>query len=137
MGARGLNPGSAGPSGAALVYVVDDERIIAEVVQEILRHEGMEVEVFSDPAAALKAFANATRKPDMLVTDYVMKPLNGMDLMLRCRAINPNLRTLLYSGNVSGQITDLYAQKPNAFMEKPFQPAALVQTVRRLLNAPS
>jgi DNA-binding NtrC family response regulator len=116
-----------------LLYVVDDERLIAEVVQQIFQIEGFKVEVFSDPAEALHAIRDASRKPDVLLTDYVMKPLNGMELVQKCREVHPALLTVLFSGNVTSKITDLYAQKPDAFVQKPFQPAALVQLVRELL----
>ena len=118
-----------------VLFVVDDEKIIAEVMQQIFQIEGFTVHVFSDPVMALNAFCEAVRKPDVLLTDYVMKPLNGMELVQKCREIHPELLTILVSGNVSGKITYLYAQKPNAFITKPFQPTALVQTVRQLLRA--
>ena len=120
-----------------LLYVVDDERLIAEIVEQIFRIEGFKVQVFSDPVEALKAFSETSRKPDVLLTDYVMKPLNGMELMQKCRALHPSLLTVLFSGNVSEKITDLYAQKPNAFVAKPFQPSALVNVVRQLIENPS
>ena len=120
-----------------LLYVVDDERLIAEIVERIFEIEGFKVQAFSDPLEALKAFSESARKPDVLLTDYVMKPLNGMELMQKCRALHPGLRTVLFSGNVTEKITDLYAQKPNAFVAKPFQPAALVNIVRQIINDPS
>lgn len=116
-----------------LLYVVDDEKLIAEVVQQILQNAGYEVMVFSDPMEALNSMTESARKPDMILTDYVMKPLNGMELLQRCRTLHPDLLTVLFSGNVSDKITDLYAQKPNAFVAKPFQPAALVGLVHELL----
>ena len=120
-----------------LLYVVDDEKLIAEVVREIFEIEGFKVQAFSDPVAAWNAFSESSRKPDILVTDYVMKPLTGMELMQKCRALHPGLLTVLFSGNVTSKITELYAQKPNAFISKPFQPAALVQVVRQLLQNPN
>jgi DNA-binding NarL/FixJ family response regulator len=66
-----------------------------------------------------------------------MKPLNGMELMQKCRAAHPHLRTILFSGNVAANITDLYAEKPDAFVAKPFQPAALVELARQILQRPS
>lgn len=118
-----------------LLYVVDDEKLIAEVVREIFEMEGFKVQAFSDPTAAWNAFCESARKPDILVTDYVMKPLTGMELMQKCRAMHPTLLTVLFSGNVTSKITELYAQKPNAFVAKPFQPAALVQVVKQLLQS--
>lgn len=118
-----------------LLYVVDDERLIAEVVRDIFETEGFKVQAFSDPMTAWAAFCESERKPDILVTDYVMKPLTGMELMQKCRAVHPALLTVLFSGNVTSKITELYAQKPDAFVAKPFQPAALVQLVKRLLQS--
>lgn len=120
--------------GRRLLYVVDDERLIAEVVQLALESDGFEVKAFSDPSAALDAFSHATPKPDVLLTDYVMKPLNGMELVQKCRALHPALRTVLFSGNVTGQITDLYAEKPDVFVPKPFQASAIARIVRELLE---
>jgi DNA-binding NtrC family response regulator len=120
-----------------LLYVVDDERLIAEVVQQAFELEGFQVCAFSDPLAAFNAFCETPRKPDVLLTDYVMKPLNGMELVQKCRAVHPSLLTVLFSGNVTGKITDLYHDKPHVFVAKPFQPAALVQVVRQLLQRPS
>ncbi len=120
-----------------LVYVVDDEKLIADVVQHIFEVAGYKVEVFSDPAAALQQFSDAVRKPDVLLTDYVMRPLNGMELIQKCRAIDPDLLTILFSGNVTEKITDLYTEKPNAFVPKPFRSSALLEVVQRLLDNPS
>jgi DNA-binding NtrC family response regulator len=116
------------------VFVVDDERLIGEIVSTILSMEGFTTRTFTDPAAALAAFAECAVKPDVLVTDYVMRPLNGMELIQKCRAIHPSVLTLLYSGNVSGHLMDLYAEKPHSFLEKPFHPKKLVRIVRSLIE---
>lgn len=129
-----VNPGTLTKT---LVYVVDDERNIADVVQQILAREGFEAVVFSNPIEALDALTKTTHKPEVLVTDFAMEPMDGMELIIKCRAVHPSIRTLLFSGNVNGRITDLYSQRPNVFLEKPFQPDNLVQAVRNLLSMPS
>jgi len=117
----------------ALIYVVDDDVLLGQIVETILLMEGFRVANFSDPLAAWVAFEQAVEKPDLLVTDYVMRPYNGMELIQKCRAISPKLRTLLYSGNAPAQIVDLYAMKPNAFIAKPFLPKSLVTLIESLL----
>jgi two-component system response regulator MtrA len=116
------------------VFVVDDERLIAEVVGSILTLEGFATQTFTNPATALEAFLGLAKKPDVLVTDFVMQPLNGMELIQRCRKVHPELLTLLYSGNVSGDVMDLYFEKPHSFLEKPFHPKKLVRIVRALVE---
>lgn len=116
-----------------LIFIVDDEPMIGEIVASILDLEGFRACVFTDPAKALAAFGAANPKPALLLTDYVMPPMNGMELIHRCRTMHPALKTILFSGNVTEDITQIYVFKPDAFMEKPFLPKTLVDLVREVL----
>lgn len=116
-----------------LVYIVDDEVLIGEVVEAILSLEGYETKVFSNPEQALRAFCEESRKPELLISDFVMTPMNGMELIERCKEVAPGLKTLLYSGNVGEEITSQYITKPDAFMNKPFLPRTLVGLVQSVL----
>jgi DNA-binding NtrC family response regulator len=117
-----------------LIFVVDDEVMIGEVVEAILNLEGFESHFFSDPMRALKAIGESERKPDLLLSDYVMTPINGMELIQRSKAVMPDLKTILYSGNVGEEITQLYPVKPDGFMSKPFLPKKLVGLVQKVLG---
>lgn len=121
----------------ALIYVVDDDLLLGQIVETILVMEGFRVRLFDDPAVALTHFQSEVEKPDLLVTDFVMRPYNGMELIQKCRALEPKLRSILYSGNAPAQITDLYAVKPNAFIAKPFLPKNLVRLVESVLLHPA
>ena len=118
----------------ASIYVVDDEPMIAEIVSSILNLEGFNPTVFTDPRKALEAFIQADPKPELLMTDYVMGPMNGMELIHKCRTLAPSLKTILYSGNVSEDITNIYVFKPDAFLEKPFLPKTLLNLVQSVLE---
>jgi DNA-binding NtrC family response regulator len=124
-------------AGPALIYVVDDEALIGEIVEAILLLEGFRVSLFRDPLQAWTAFCESEEKPDVIVTDYVMKPLNGMELIQKCRSIHKTIRSILYSGNAPAQIVDLYAIKPSAFLPKPFLPDTLVRLVESVLLKPA
>lgn len=121
-------------STAAPIFVVDDEPMIAEIVGSILDLEGFNSRIFTDPKKAYEAFAEADPKPGLLMTDYVMTPMNGMELIHKCRTLSPALKTILYSGNVSEDITNLYVFKPDAFLEKPFLPKTLLDLVHTVLQ---
>lgn len=117
-----------------LVYVVDDEPMIGEIVSSVLTMEGYSTQVFTDPHKAFAAFSQSSARPVLLVTDYVMGPMNGMELIHKCRGLSPELKTILYSGNVSEDITEIYVFKPDAFMEKPFLPRTLLDLVESVLQ---
>jgi response regulator RpfG family c-di-GMP phosphodiesterase len=69
------------------VIVVDDEGLIAEYVAAVITELGTaDVHVYTDPQAALKDWSE--RLPDLVITDYQMPGLNGVELIQRFRS-NP------------------------------------------------
>ena len=119
---------------ASLIYVVDDESMIGEVVEVILSLEGLRSKFFQNPLSALSEIGEANPRPSLLLTDFVMTPLNGMELIERCKELYPGLKTILYSGNVGEDITQFYSVQPDAFLSKPFLPKTLVNTVQSVLK---
>ena len=119
-----------------LIYVVDDEEFMSDMVREILLLEDYDAVSFQDPLEALRSMESANPKPDLLLTDYVMDSLNGMDLIKRCKEFKPSLKTILFSGNVNEEIMRKYDFKPDFFLNKPFLPRDLLQKIGQCLNSP-
>ena len=119
-----------------LVYVVDDEPMLLELASVILEADGYSVQVFRDPLLALETFASGHSRPDVLVTDYAMDPMNGMDLIARCRQIEPGQKILLVSGTVGEDIYQDSAIKPDRFIAKPYHAAELTGIVGELMPKP-
>jgi CheY-like chemotaxis protein len=118
----------------ALIYAVDDEPIVGDLVATLLEMGGFKIRLFRDPAEALKALITANPRPVLLLTDFNMNGLNGMELIERCKRTQPTLKTILCSGTVGMDIIQRYPVKPDHFIRKPFQPInILVDTVRLVL----
>ena len=66
--------------GEALIYVVDDEPMLLELASVILEPLGYPVETFRSPETALRAFELAEPKPALIITDYAMHAMNGLEL---------------------------------------------------------
>lgn len=115
------------------VFIVDDEPMVGEVVSAVLDLEGYNTRLFTSPLDALDAFEAAVEKPDLMITDHVMQPISGLDLIARCRALLPNLRTILYSGQVDDDSIKMHETQADAFLSKPFLPKELIHTVQGLL----
>jgi DNA-binding NtrC family response regulator len=122
------------PVDPKLVYVVDDEVMIGDVVQIILRIEGYTPKFFADPEQAWKALLEEPAKPALLLTDYLMSPINGLELINRCKPQFPHLRTILYSGNAGEDVLQRYPVRPDAFLRKPFLPRTLLSLVRSIVS---
>jgi CheY-like chemotaxis protein len=88
-------PSSSGP----LVFVVDDEPVIASTLAVILQMHGFSAKFFISPLEALTA-ARA-KSPDLLISDVDMPSLSGIDLAIRMKALYPSCKILLFSGQPS------------------------------------
>jgi len=81
------------------ILVVDDERVIADTLVTILNQSGFEaLAVYSGEKAVELA---STFAPDMLITDVIMADLNGIDAAIRIRALLPQIKILLFSGQAA------------------------------------
>ena len=81
------------------VLVVDDERVIADTLAMILNQSGFDARaVYSGEKAVEMA---STFTPDMLITDVIMADLNGIDAAIMIRAILPQIKILLFSGQAA------------------------------------
>lgn len=112
------------------IFVVDDEPMLLDLAVAILEPQGFDVKTFRDPQQALDEFPAA--RPEVVVTDYAMGELNGMDVIRECRRLNPRQKILLISGTVDEDIFADAPVKPNGFLAKPYKVQQFVETVKRL-----
>ena len=117
-----------------LVYVVDDEPMLLELATVILEPLGYQVKSFRDPQTALDSFRSARPPPALIITDYSMHNMTGMDLLEGCRRARPGQKILMVSGTVDERIYRDSAWKPDQFLAKPYQARQLVEAVKELLG---
>jgi two-component system, response regulator YesN len=118
---------------SAMIFVVDDEPMLLDMAVAILQPAGFQVRVFRDPGQALAEFAAAQTPPQVLVTDYSMGGMTGLDLIRECKRLQPRQKSILLSGTVDA---DIYADspvKPDRFLAKPYQIHELMATIQELL----
>jgi DNA-binding NtrC family response regulator len=129
--------GSATTAGksAFLIYLVDDEEIFLDMAEVALFAEGYKLKKFHDPQTAFESFTQEVRKPSLLLTDYAMGSMNGIELSLKCKSAHPALKVLLVSGTAGPEILPQFSITVDKFMQKPYEPQELASTVRSLLAA--
>lgn len=67
------------------ILIVDDEQPILELLRDILEEEGYAVVIARNGNEALRAAQQ--RRIDLVLTDYMMPQMNGVDLSRRLRAL--------------------------------------------------
>ncbi len=125
----------AGKNEKELVFIVDDEELLCQLADTVLSELGYRTRCFLDPEDVLRAVREDGHRPDLLVTDYVMGSMTGLELIEECKKLHPTLRTILLSGTVSESYLHNFPVQPDKFMAKPYPVAAFVRLVDATLRA--
>ena len=116
-----------------VIFIVDDEPMLLELAESVLKDLNCDLRTFSDPQKALKAYSAAQKPPDLLITDFAMHEMDGMTLIRECRRIHPKQKIILVSGTVDESIFAGSGTKPDRFLAKPYQPVQLADLVQGIL----
>ncbi len=95
-------PTFAPPGFSDVVFVVDDDPNVRESVERYLSLEGFTVGAFPDGARALEALAEW--RPRVIVTDYDMPGMTGLEFAERALDVDPELRLIVITGAGSESI---------------------------------
>src|SRR5262245_51174668 len=134
----GMNSGKTnsrnGKVDKPLIFVVDDEPMLLELASVILEPLGYALRTFRDPDSAIKQFADSHPSPALIITDYAMHNMNGLDLIHQCRRLKPGQKIILVSGTVSQDVYRHSDVKPDLFLAKPYHAKQLVDAVESVLS---
>jgi CheY-like chemotaxis protein len=112
------------------VLVVDDNRLLAELIQEILEDDGLEVRSAKDGIDGYSAYLHF--KPDIVITDIQMPRENGLEMMGHIRTHDPMIKTIYMSGDIEHYRLCLTEEKRKyqvSYFEKPFSMESLKRAV--------
>jgi CheY-like chemotaxis protein len=107
------------------MLVDDNEDILLMLSAMIERLTGALVECHNSPASALVAFAAAPEAYELVITDFNMPGMNGLELGQRLRALTPAQKIILASGNANCTLAEARAGGFGALLPKPFSLSAL------------
>jgi two-component system cell cycle sensor histidine kinase/response regulator CckA len=116
-----------------LIFVVDDEPMLLELAKAILLPRGFQVQTFRDPESTLEVYRTLKEFPALILTDYAMHAMTGMDLIRDARKINPKQKIILVSGTVDENIYRHAAEKPDRFIAKPYETDKMVELIREMI----
>lgn len=84
--------------GSRRVMVVDDDSLVIESLEAAFRQRKWKVECYNHPAAALARLQKHSEGFDMVLTDYTMPSMNGLEFAAVVRRMYPEIRLILMSG---------------------------------------
>ncbi|MEV0219502.1 response regulator [Streptomyces sp. NPDC050704] len=122
------------PGASGRVLVVDDNKVIRQLIRVNLELEGLEVVTAADGVECLDVVHQF--RPDVVTLDVVMPRLDGLRTAARLRD-DPRTRNLplaIVSACTQYEVESGLEVGVDAFLAKPFEPAELVRLVRQLME---
>lgn len=118
------------------VLVVDDEAGIRRLIAMVLRETGaLEIVEAQDGKAALDLLSEGKLAVDLIISDWNMPNLSGIELLRRVRAANPDQRFVMLSSRMDEAAKrEALACGANVYLTKPFDPDALKQAIGQMLD---
>src|ERR1700681_476812 len=118
------------------VMIVDDERLLVALAEELLAELGYEPVGFDSSSAALQAFRGEPQRFDLILTDEAMPDLIGTELAREIRRLRPTVPIILMSGYGGAQLAQRAgAIGVNEVLRKPLQNRDLAEALARVLGS--
>jgi two-component system, cell cycle sensor histidine kinase and response regulator CckA len=127
---------SAMVKGSETILLVDDEDLILDVGQAMLKELGYRIVISKSGSEALEKIKDLGNEIDLVILDLIMPGMDGEKTFNRIREIHQRMPVLLSSGYaVNGQATKILRRGCNGFIQKPFNIAELSQKIRNIVEA--
>ncbi len=124
------------PKGTERILFVDDEKIYAEMGEDMISRLGYDVDLKINSKEALDSFKADPNKYDLMITDQIMPHLSGEELVKEMRSIRPKMPIILCTG-YSTQMDEKKSKLLgiNAFAYKPITKNDIAKLIRKVLDA--
>jgi two-component system cell cycle sensor histidine kinase/response regulator CckA len=128
-------PASTEAGGSETVLVVEDEAGVRNLVRQVLEQKGYKVLLAGCKDEALQLCRTNKGPIHLLLSDVVLKDINGQELSRFLVRLRPEMRVLLMSGYTQDAILQRgVLNQDTDFLPKPFTPAGLSSKVREVLD---
>ena len=122
--------------GHETLLLLDDEAMILDVGQEILKELGYAVLIARGGKEAIEIYEENKDTVDVVILDMIMPGMGGGETYDRLKKISPDIKVLLSSGySIDGQAQEILDRGCDGFIQKPFNVKELSQEVRKILDS--
>jgi len=125
------------PQEAETILLVEDDEMVRQITREVLELQGYRVLEAVNGKDALDLCKNYGSPIDLVMTDVIMPQMGGRELAEKLEPLLPEAKVLYMSGYTDDAIVHYGVLYENMyFLEKPFDPNALVEKIREVLDWP-
>ena len=116
------------------ILIIDDNKLILKTLKTTLSKAGYAIIEAEDGEAGLLLIRS--EHPDLVITDYQMPGIDGLEVLSEIRKLKINLPVILLTG-FGDIVLTIKSIQLGAFdyLEKPFSPVQLISTIQHALNS--
>lgn len=119
-----------------IVFLIDDDDMIADVSEMILKNSGYDVVIAKSGKEAIEVYKENHSRIDMVILDMILPDMDGGDTYDRLKEINPGIKVLLASGyDIDYQGRDIMERGCDGFIQKPFNMNELLEKIKGVLTS--
>jgi DNA-binding NtrC family response regulator len=120
---------------AVRILIIDDEEMIRTLAQRILTRAGHDVLVAESGDKGLELFRVNQSEVDLILLDYMMNGLSGIETLEQIREIAPGKPCIISTGQgiVSDEIPSNLREN-TYFLQKPYRANQLAELVQQILS---
>jgi CheY-like chemotaxis protein len=120
---------------APTILIVDDQRDIVRLLHSTLQTLGQPLDIIDAPSGEEALLEASRKKVDLLVADYLLPGISGVELMRKIRARNPELKVILITGMTDRKYrNEMLNAGAQAIFDKPIPMADFLDSVERSLG---
>ena len=120
----------AAESDGSTVLVVDDDKILADTLADILRKHGYRPIALYSGEEALELAQRF--RPDVILSDIRMSRLDGIEAATRIRALHPDCRVILFTAHpVSAAMRQMIHRLGFELLQRPLRPEDVLRALQR------
>ena len=115
------------------ILIVDDEQMILELTSMVLDRRGFEVQTVDNATDSYEIIERD--RPALVLLDYMMPRVNGLDALKEIRARFPDTYVIMFTGKGSEEVAvELMKAGASDYILKPFSNAKLVERIESVLR---
>ena len=135
MIAKPISEPKEASNGAATVLLVEDEKIMLDLLEKVLLQHGYQIFTATDGEKALEIYRRHKQEIDIVVLDIGLPKVAGKDVLLQMKQQNPDVKLVVASGYIEPELKSYIDQAGiQHFIHKPYSPDEILKTLQSLME---
>ena len=123
------------PAAGGTILLVDDEPLILQYCQEMIKSLGFSVIAAEEAEKAVQIYRAHYQDIDIAILDMIMPKMNGLQLFGALQAINPKIKTIITTGYaLDSRISKIIVNNSHQYLKKPYTREQLANSIANLMD---